>query len=251
MIRLVFDAAARVGDVSLNSALSKGPQHYKPLASILFHFREGAVGVRIGIKEMFHQVLMRPEDRCAQRFLWRDGDDQRDPDVYEMRVITFGAACSPSAAHHVKTVNAKRFMDPDPRAVKAIVYYHYVESEAIGVATRVKEIHAQGGFELCKFSSSSPAVERMLGPCEHAQSIGWGEAEQKILGMRWQPATDDFKFGVQYHKMAPIVLDGTRVPTRRDFLSMVMSTFDPLGFLCCLMVTAKLLLREVWRRKIA
>jgi len=31
---------------------------------------------------------------------------------------------------------------------------------------------------------------------------------------------------------------------------MVMSTFDPLGFLCCLMVTAKLLLREVWRRKI-
>jgi len=107
-----------------------------------------------------------------------------------MRVMIFGAACSPSAAHHAKTVNAKRFMDSDPRAVKVIVDYHYVddyvdsfatESEAIGVATRVKEIHAQGGFELCKFLSSSPAVERMLGP---------GEAEQKILRMRWQPATE-------------------------------------------------------------
>ncbi|XP_044573590.1 uncharacterized protein LOC123257729 [Drosophila ananassae] len=259
-IRLVFDAAARVGGVSLNSALSKGPQHYKALASILFHFREGAVGVCSDIKEMFHQVLIRPEDRCAQRFLWRDGNDQRDPDVYEMCVMTFGAACSPSAAHHVKTVNAKRFLDSDPRAVKAIVDYHYVddyvdsfatESEAIEVSSRVKKIHGEGGFELCKFSSSSPTVERMLGPSDHAQSIGWGEAEQKILGMRWQPATDDFRFRVKYHKVAPVVSDGKRIATKREFLSMVMSTFDPLGFLCCLMITGKLLLREVWRRKIS
>ncbi|XP_044572125.1 uncharacterized protein LOC123257373 [Drosophila ananassae] len=109
---------------------------------------EGAVGVCSDIKEMFHQVLIRPEDRCAQRFLWRDGNDQRDPDVYEMCVMTFGAACSPSSAHHVKTVNAKRFLDSDPRAVKAIVDYHYVddyvdsfatESEAIEVSSRVKK----------------------------------------------------------------------------------------------------------------
>ncbi|XP_044573280.1 uncharacterized protein LOC123257600 [Drosophila ananassae] len=191
--------------------------------------REGAVGVCNDIKEMFHQVLIRPEDRCAQRFLWRDGNDQRDPDVYEI-------------------------------AVKAIVDYHYVddyvdsfatESEAIEVSSRLKKIHAEGGFELCKFSSSSPTVERMLGPSDHAQSIEWGEAEQKILGMRWQPATDDFRFRVKYHKVAPLVSDGKRIATKREFLSMVMSTFDPLGFLCCLMITAKLLLREVWRRKIS
>ncbi|XP_044573431.1 uncharacterized protein LOC123257673 [Drosophila ananassae] len=209
---------------------------------------------------MFHQVLIRPEDRCGHsRFLWRDGDDQRDPDVYEMCVMTFGAACSPSAAHHVKTVNAKRFLDTDPRAVEAIVECHYVddyvdsfatESEAIEVSNRVKEIHAEGGFELCKFSSSSPTVERMLGPGVHAQSIGWGEAEQKILGMRWQPATDDFRFRVKYHKVAPVVSDGKIIATNREFLSMVMSTFDPLEFLCRLMITAKLLLREVWKRRI-
>ncbi|XP_043069572.1 uncharacterized protein [Drosophila bipectinata] len=39
-----------------------------------------------------------------------------------------------------------------------------------------------------------------------------------------------------------------RVPTKREFLSLVMSTFDPNGFLSCYMVTAKLLLREIWRR---
>jgi len=76
---------------------------------------------------MFHQVLIRPEDRCSQRFLWRDGDDERDPDVYEMNVMTFGAACSPSAAHYLKTMNALKYRDSDPRAVKAITDYHYVD----------------------------------------------------------------------------------------------------------------------------
>ncbi|XP_041448563.1 uncharacterized protein LOC121404049 [Drosophila obscura] len=258
-IRLVFDAAARVGGTSLNSALAKGPQHYKPLPAVLFHFREGAIGVCGDIKEMFHQVLIRPEDRCSQRFLWRDGDDRRDPDIYEMIVMTFGAACSPSAAHYVKTVNAEQFRHSDPRAVKAIIDCHYVddyvdsfatESEAISVSTRVKEIHANAGFELCQFSSSSPIVEAALGPPGRGESVGWGEAEQKILGMCWQAATDDFRFNVKYHRVPSSVLNGDRVPTKREYLSLVMSTFDPLGFLCCLMITAKLLLREIWRQTI-
>ncbi|XP_033245661.1 uncharacterized protein LOC117187336 isoform X2 [Drosophila miranda] len=143
--------------------------------------KPGAVGVCGDIKEMFHQVLIQPEDRCSQRFLWRDGDDRRDPDIYEMIVMTFGAACSPSAAHYVKTVNAEQLRHSDPRAVKAIIDYNYVddyvdsfatESEAISVSTRVKEIHANAGFELCQFSSSSPIVETALGP-PGSVSVGW------------------------------------------------------------------------------
>ncbi|XP_070140458.1 uncharacterized protein [Drosophila kikkawai] len=64
-VRLVFVAAANVGGTSLSSALDKGPQHYKPLPAVLFHFREEAVEVCGDIKEMFHQVLIRPEDRCS------------------------------------------------------------------------------------------------------------------------------------------------------------------------------------------
>ncbi|EDX15406.1 GD15332 [Drosophila simulans] len=91
-IRQVFDAAAKVNDISLNSALMKGPQRYKSVPAVLFRFREGAVGVCADFKEMLHQVLIQPQDRCAQRFLWINGEDRRNPDTYEMQVMTFGAA---------------------------------------------------------------------------------------------------------------------------------------------------------------
>jgi len=115
--------------------LDKGPQHFEPLPAVLFHFREGAVGVCGDIREIFHQALIRPEDRCSQRYLWRDGNDESDPDFYEMNVMTFGAACSPSAAHYVKTVNAKQFEHSDPRAVKAIIDCHYVDDYVDSFAT--------------------------------------------------------------------------------------------------------------------
>ncbi|XP_070140009.1 uncharacterized protein [Drosophila kikkawai] len=66
--------------------------------------------------------------------------------------------------------------------------------------------------------------------------------------MYWQPATDDFKFVVKYHRVPRNVMTGERVPMKREFLSLVMSTFDPIGFLSCYMVTAKILMREIWRR---
>ncbi|XP_070137145.1 uncharacterized protein [Drosophila bipectinata] len=206
---------------------------------------------------MFHQVLMQPQDRCAQRFLWRNGDDQREPDVYEMKVMMFGAARSPCSADYVKTFNASQYSRMEMRAALAIKEYHYMddyvnsftsEEEALAISIRVREIHADAGFDLCRFTSSSASVVRALNPLESIVSVEWTEAEEKALGMYWQPATDDFKFGVKYHRVPRSVMTGERVPTKRELLSLVKSTFDPIGFLSCYMVTAKLLMREIWRR---
>lgn len=170
-LRLVFDAAATVNGISLNTNLLKGPQQYQPLPSVLFHFREGAIAVCGDIKEMFHQILIQKEDRCSQRFLWRDGDDSRKPDVYEMNVMTFGAACSPCAAQYVKTMNAKEHQGHDPRALKSILEFHYVEDlvdsfetadQAIEISKEVRQIHNNAGFELRNFSSNSQDVLNAL-----------------------------------------------------------------------------------------
>ncbi|XP_065368851.1 uncharacterized protein LOC135961283 [Calliphora vicina] len=263
-IRMVFDAAAKVEGVSLNSKLLKGPQQYKPLPSVLFNFRIGSVAVCGDIKEMFHQVVVAEEDRCSQRFLWRD-DASGPPEVYEMLVMTFGAACSPCIAHYVKETNAMEHRNRFPRAVKSILDHHYVDdfvdcfvnpSKAIEIAIQVREIHKAAGFEMRKFTSNSSEVVVALEGCSDHQvsfSGGLNELEgstEKVLGMFWDPKDDTFKFVLKFHRVNSDVILGKRCPTKRELLCVVMSIFDPLGFLCHFMITAKLLMREVWRHNV-
>lgn len=83
-IRMVWDAAATVGTVSLNSMLLKGPELLTPLVSVLFGFRERKIAITGDIRHMFHQVAIIPEDQDSQRFLWRDGEADRPPDVWTL-----------------------------------------------------------------------------------------------------------------------------------------------------------------------
>lgn len=118
--RIVWDAAAKVDGISLNSVLLKGPDQLAPLPHVLYGFRQRAVAVCGDIREMFHQVRIRRED--AQRFLWKN--ENGEIESYVMEVMTFGATCSPSSAHYIKNMNAAQFADDFPRAVDAIVNHH-------------------------------------------------------------------------------------------------------------------------------
>lgn len=267
-LRLVFDAAAKVDGISLNCCLLKGPQEYRPMPSVLFNFRVGAVAVCGDIREMFHQVLIRPEDRDSQRFLWRFGDSELNPPhVFEMRVMTFGAACSPCAAQHVKSTNALEHREAKPRAVKSILEHHYVDDfvdsfesidEAITIAKEVRDIHKCAGFELRSFTSNSSDVlsalqelpgQNITAIPKHTPSDG-SLSTEKVLGMIWQPFTDTFRYELKFHQLDPDIITGERCPSKRELLSVIMSIFDPLGFLANFLISAKLLMRELWKFKL-
>ena len=76
---------------------------------------------------MFHQVIIRKEDRPAQRFFWRETRRIGYPDVYEMQAMIFGASCSPCLAQFVKNKNAEYHKTEYPEAYKAITKQHYVD----------------------------------------------------------------------------------------------------------------------------
>ncbi|XP_037942574.1 uncharacterized protein LOC119675446 [Teleopsis dalmanni] len=109
---------AQYDGVSLNACLEKGPDLLTSLVDVLVNFGIGKIGISGDIQEMFHRVLVKEEDQHSQRFLWRNCDDSRPPDVYLLQVMSFGATCSPSLTQLVKNSNAREYEAELPRAVK-------------------------------------------------------------------------------------------------------------------------------------
>ncbi|XP_055586245.1 uncharacterized protein LOC129738941 [Uranotaenia lowii] len=257
-IRVVFDAAAKVNGVSLNSYLLTGPDQLTSLLSVLFKFREFSVAVVGDIREMFFQVAMKKQDQRSQMILWTSGNESGDPEVYVVTVMTFGAACSPSSAHYVKNRNADRFEEQYPRAVQCIKYEHYVddmltsvetEEEAVKLADEVRWIHAQGGFEIRNWlSNSSYVVKSLLEEpiVEKNLSVGPEMSTEKVLGMWWDTTTDTFTFKLSPKHDAEL-LSGARIPTKREVLRTLMTVYDPMGLIGNFLIYLKILLQEIWR----
>lgn len=206
-IRLVWDAAAQVDGVSLNSQLLKGRDFLIPLPTVLLRFRQRKIAVSGDIREMFLQLKMCLKDKSSQLFLYRK-DPSQPPEIYVIDVVTFGAACSPSTAQFIKIRNAEEFSSQYPRAVEAILKSHYVddmldsvdtEEEAIQLIEDVRAIHKAAGFEIRNFVSNS--VEVMQTFQEDSKShltdvsmkLEGTTVEELVLGMLWRPQIDEFR----------------------------------------------------------
>ncbi|XP_053686561.1 uncharacterized protein LOC128736105 [Sabethes cyaneus] len=260
-LRIVWDAAAKVGAVSLNTFLLKGPDLVTPLPQVLHRFREHRVAVSGDVREMFHQVLMNRDDQHCLRFFCNEGFPGKAPTVYVMQVMTFGASCSPSSAQYVKNLNAERFRTQFPEAVEAICKGTYVddmlysvetEEEAVRLAQNVRFIYSEGGFEIRGWLSNSKKVVESMGEYGIAAKSLDQNAElatEKVLGMWWDTISDTFTFRTP-QRCRPELLSGQQVPTKREVLRILMSVYDPLGLLANVLMYLKVLLQEIWRMKI-
>ncbi|XP_062537760.1 uncharacterized protein LOC134206081 [Armigeres subalbatus] len=257
--RLVWDARAEVRGVSLNSKLLKGPDMLTALPAVICKFREREVGFGADIKEMYHQLRIREEDKRAQRFLFRN-DTSEKPTVYVMDVATFGSTSSPCSAQFVKNLNAKEFAGQFPAAAVAIVENHYVDDyfdsantieEAVKRAKEVRYVHSRGGFELRNWVSSSEDFLEAMGERKKDQCVRFNEDKEsgfeRVLGIVWSPASDEFSFSTKPRVDLVPFLSGEKLPTKRIVLSCVMSFFDPLGLLSVFTFYGKLLIQDLWR----
>ncbi|XP_058819710.1 uncharacterized protein LOC131682338 [Topomyia yanbarensis] len=253
-VRIFCDAAAKVDGVALNTMLLKGPDLLNTLLNVLYGFRKKRVALCADLKEMFHQIRIRREDRHAQRLLWRD-DPTQAPDVYLMDVATFGATCSPCSAQFVKNLNAKEHSRQYPVAADAIIRKHYVDDyldsaddvdEAVKLAHEVKLVHSLGGFHLRNWLSNSTEVLARVGErdpvTEKCLQLDKNSSTERVLGMYWKPVDDVFTF-------TTTLAVGAEHPTKRQALRVVMSPFDPAGLLCFFLIHGKVLIQELWRAK--
>ena len=95
-VRVVYDAAAEYGGMSLNKELLQGPQLNNLLVGVMIWFTHEEVAVTSDIESMFHRVAGREEDTDKLRFLWWSNGMDNPPSDHKMTVRLFSKADSPS-----------------------------------------------------------------------------------------------------------------------------------------------------------
>lgn len=254
-VRVIWDAAAKVNGVSLNTMLLKGPDLLTPQLSVTFKFREREVAFSGDIQEMFLQVGIKKEDRSALLFVYRNASNEPMMTMAS-DVAIFGATCSPAQSQYVKNLNATENEGEYPRAAAAIKTQHYVddyldsvdtEEEAIELALEVTAVHRKAGFRIRNWVSNRPSVLEAIGDVSPAAvknlSMNNQSGFERVLGISWIPSEDLFCFTIRLEEEQ----DCITAPTKRMMLSFVMKIYDPLGLVGSLVVQGKILLQDVWR----
>lgn len=257
--RIVWDAASKSHGVSLNSMLLKGPDLLSSLPAILFRFRQKKVAVTADIEQMFHRIFIKEDDRHCQRFLWRSCDTTKDPEIYIMNVMIFGASCAPCISQYVKNLNAAKYEEKYPQASAAIINNHYVDDflistdtseEALKMAKEVHYIHSLARFNLRNWCSNSKIVlEKMNADKSDVKNLNIGDEleTEKILGIFWKPSDDVITFKISPSILNSQIFIGERIPTKREVLKILMSVYDPLGLVGNFLMFLKITLQEIWR----
>ena len=165
--RVVFNCSFDYRQDSLNNKPLPGLTLSAPLLGVLLRFREHAVAISGDIRGMFHQVRILPEDQTLLRFLWRDGERERSPDVYEWRVLLFGTTCSPCCATYALQRHVQEHSKDNEDVVQSVLQVFYVDNclqslqfqdQARQLIDKMRALLASGGFDMRQWSSIMPEV---------------------------------------------------------------------------------------------
>ena len=119
------------------------------------------------------------------------------------------------------------------------------DESAICFARELRELLSKGGFRLTKWlSHSHKVVESILG-AERATAVKNLDFDHPIiertLGVRWQVSSDTFSFNINIKD---------RPANRRGLLSVISSAYDQLGFVAPFILTAKVILQDLCKKKL-
>jgi hypothetical protein len=120
-VRIVFNSSASYQGHKINDYWFKGPDLLNNLFGVVLRFRENEVAISGDISKMYHRVLIPKEDQDVHRFLWRNLETDKEPDVYAKTVLTFGDKTAPAMAQIALRKTAEEAREINPEAAKTIL----------------------------------------------------------------------------------------------------------------------------------
>ena len=253
-LRVVFDGSATTtSGTSLNQALLVGPTLQPTLSNILMKFRCYPVALNADISKMYREVKLSPQDKDLHRFIWRASPDLPVKD-YRMTRVTFGVSASPYLAVRILLQTADDHGEEYPSATHHIRTSFYVDDflggantvqEAMELFHSLRELLQKGGFNLCKWRSSSPDVLQNI-PSDLLEkspvkdlTTPQAPSHSKALGLEWDSRQDT---------MSPsICVSDSYRPTKRGIISDVAKTYDILGWIAPTVLSMKMLYQTLWQ----
>lgn len=247
-LRVVFNESSRTKNgTSLNGILHAGAKQQTNLFDVLLWTRTHQYIFSTDIVKMFRQISVHPEDWSLQKILWWDKDGQIQP--YALTTVTYGLTCPPFLA--LRTL--QQLIQDDghrfPKAILPLTRGRYVDDifggadskeEAREIIRQVTQLCLAGGFPLQKWKSNCRELlsQSLQREGDVTSTVEFESTHSKILGLVWEANADSFRFAAQDASTAKI--------TKRIILSEIAKLFDPLGLISPVLISAKIILQELW-----
>ena len=225
-----------------------GPRLQDDLFEILHRFRFHRIGLTADVEKMYRQIALAKPDKDYHRILWCE---QKSHSIQTLRMtrVTYGVR---SSAHQsVRALQEVATAEPDPETSPVILRDFAVDDPLTGETTveralqfqkRITQQLSKAGFNLRKWSSNSSefmrALPANLQEAPEAYTIDDKNHSIKVLGIKWIPISDHFKFTTQPFDV--------KEPTKRQLLSNIAKLYDPLGWLAPAIIGFKLLIPETY-----
>jgi hypothetical protein len=248
-VRIVFNSSSSYQGHVLNEYWRKGPDLLNDLFGVILRFRENEVAVTADISKMYHRVLIPMEDRHVHRFLWRNLETNRPPDIYVMNVLPFGDKPAPAMAQIALQKTVEEGESSNPEAARTIKDNTYMDDildsvdtkeEAKKLTSGVDRILETGGFKVKGWQSNKDLEERKTELNEI--NVPQSQTDAKVLGVSWDSVKDVLKYKFEIEAVKCDITD----LTKRKILSQIARIYDPIGFVAPFLVRAKINLLELW-----
>lgn len=113
--------------------------------------------------------------------------------------------------------------------------------EAEALRSAMDAMLGRGGFELAKWTNSDELrLKLQCTESAHLVTIDKDAADSTVLGLRWNPASDIFKYKISTPSQNEKV-------TKRRIVSNVAKLHDPNGYLSPVVITANILIQKLWQ----
>jgi len=243
-VRIVFDGSAQQDGKSLNTESLPGPKLQSDIVDVLVKFRKESFALVGDVSQMYHQLILRPDDRPLHRFLYRNLDCDDSPRVYEFQRFTFGGCYCPFCVQYVWQKHAELNMEMYPLAARAVLEHCYTDDlmpsaptvgEAKETRKQLTELGYKAGFHIRKWLSNDVDVIADIWEKTELRRLIWRRESYRLPRPLLSCGAQQFFF------RHSLLLDGFEF-TKRNVLKKTATVYDPLGFLSPYMPSTTLLL---------